>query len=350
MIKVGIAGASGYTGLELIRLLLNHAETELSVLTSETYKGKSIADVFPSLNGIIDIELQPLDRGALITCDVVFLALPHMAGMDKLPQLMKSDCKIVDLSADYRLNDASAYPEWYKVPHSHPELLSKVVYGLPELHREKIKSAQMVANPGCYPTSVILALAPLMKTDWVDFSSIISDSKSGVSGAGRKPSITTHYCEADEGVSPYGLAGHRHTPEMEQELSALAGEPVQISFSPHLIPMSRGMLSTIYIDLKKKFLGKYVNEDEVINHYQEFYKDEYFVRVLGKDKFANTHAVSGSNFCDIGIKLDTRVNRLVLTSALDNLVKGASGQAIQNMNIMLGFEEKTGLQLPGIFP
>jgi N-acetyl-gamma-glutamyl-phosphate reductase len=243
------------------------------------------------------------------------------------------------------LNDADAYPEWYSLTHTHPELLSQAVYGLPELHREKIKTAQVVANPGCYPTSVILALAPLMNTDWVDLNSIISDSKSGVSGAGRKPSLATQYSEANEGLSPYGLAGHRHTPEMEQELSSLAGKSINISFSPHLIPMSRGMLSTVYINLKKKLC-----DDDLIQHYQKFYSDEYFVRVLGKDKFANTHSVAGSNFCDIGIKVDERVNRLVLTSSLDNLIKGASGQAIQNMNIMLGFEEKTGLQSPALFP
>ena len=345
MIKIGIAGASGYTGLELIRLLEDRSETELSVLTSETYQGKSIADVFPSLNGIVDIELQALDTKILKSCDLVFLALPHTAGMDKLSDLMKSDCKIVDLSADYRLKDAGAYPEWYSLTHTHPELLPQVIYGLPELYREKIKNAQAVANPGCYPTSVILGLAPLMKTDWVDLKSIISDSKSGISGAGRKPSITTHFCEANEGVNPYGIAGHRHTPEMEQELANLAGKPINISFSPHLIPMSRGMLSTIYINLKKK-----LGDDDLIEHYQNFYRDEFFVRILSKDKFASTHFVSGSNFCDIGIKVDSRVNRIIVTSALDNLIKGASGQAIQNMNIMLGLEEKTGLQSPAIFP
>lgn len=345
MVKVGIAGASGYTGLELIRLLAYHPEVELSVLTSETYKGKSVAEAFPSLNGIIDMDLQSLDCNIIKSCDVVFLALPHTAGMDIFPQLMKSNCKVVDLSADYRLKDADAYPEWYSLTHTHPELLSQVVYGLPELHREKIKNAQGIANPGCYPTSVILGLAPLLKTGWVDLNSIVSDSKSGVSGAGRKASITTQFSEANEGVKPYGLAGHRHTPEIEQELSSLAGQPVKISFSPHLIPMNRGMLSTIYINLKNKR-----TDDDLIKHYQKFYRDEFFVRVLGKDKFAGTHSVSGSNFCDIGIKADSRVNRLVITSALDNLVKGASGQAIQNMNIMLGFDEKSGLQSPAIFP
>ena len=345
MIKVGIAGASGYTGLELIRLLANHTKVKLSVLTSETYQNNSIADVFPSLNGIIDINLQSLDSKALQSCDVVFLALPHTAGMDLLPQLMESDCKVIDLSADYRLKNPDDYLEWYSMTHTHPELLSQVVYGLPELNREKIKNAKGVANPGCYPTSVILALAPLLKTDWIDFESIISDSKSGISGAGRKTTITTHFAEANEGLTPYSLANHRHTPEIEQELSNLAGKPIKISFSPHLIPMNRGMLSTIYINLTNKLNDEHLNE-----HYEKFYGNEFFVRILDKGKFAKTQSVSGSNFCDIGIKLDNRVNRLVLTSAIDNLIKGASGQAIQNMNIMLGFEEKTGLQSPAIFP
>ena len=345
MIKVGIAGASGYTGLELIRLLANHTKVKLSVLTSETYQNNSIADVFPSLNGIIDINLQSLDSKALQSCDVVFLALPHTAGMDLVPQLMESDCKVIDLSADYRLKNPDDYLEWYSVTHTHPELLSQVVYGLPELNREKIKNAKGVANPGCYPTSVILALAPLLKTDWIDFESIISDSKSGISGAGRKTSITTHFAEANEGLTPYSLVNHRHTPEIEQELSNLAGKPIKISFSPHLIPMNRGMLSTIYINLTNK-----LNDEHLTEHYEKFYGNEFFVRILDKGKFAKTQSVSGSNFCDIGIKLDNRVNRLVLTSAIDNLIKGASGQAIQNMNIMLGFEEKTGLQSPAIFP
>ena len=345
MIKVGIAGASGYTGLELIRLLANHPEVELSVLTSETYKEKSIADVFPSLNGIININLQSLDVEILKSCDVIFLALPHTIGMDILPELLKSNCKVIDLSADYRLKNADTYSEWYSLTHTHPEFLSQVIYGLPELHREKIKSAQGVANPGCYPTSVILAIAPLQKTDWVDLESIVSDSKSGVSGAGRKTSITTQFSEANEGVTPYGLASHRHTPEIEQELSNLVGKPIKISFSPHLIPMSRGMLSTIYINLNHK-----LKDENQIEHYENFYSDELFVRVLDKGKFASTHFVSGSNFCDIGIKVDSRVNRLVITSAIDNLIKGASGQAIQNMNIMLGFGEATGLRSPGMFP
>jgi N-acetyl-gamma-glutamyl-phosphate reductase len=345
MIKIGIAGASGYTGLELIRLLVMHPDVELVVLTSETFQGQKIAEVFPSLNGIVDLQLRPLDENIANDCDVLFLALPHTTAMSKLPAYLQSDCKVIDLSADYRLKDPDAYTDWYSVTHTHPELLEQAVYGLPELHREAIKSARFIANPGCYPTSVILALAPLLKTDWVDLGSIISDSKSGVSGAGRKPSLTTQYSEVNEGVSPYGLADHRHTPEMEQEISNLAGKPVRITFSPHLMPMTRGMLSTVYINLNQAF-----TDEKLVEHYRDFYKDESFIRVLNPGKFASSHHVLSSNFCDIGLKVDSRNQRLIITSALDNLIKGASGQAIQNMNIMLGLNEKTGLMAPAIFP
>lgn len=345
MVKIGIAGASGYTGLELIRLLAGHPEAELTVLTSETFQGQNIAEVFPSLNGVLDIKLRPLDDSITKDCSVLFLALPHIAAMDKLPIYLQSDCKIIDLSADYRLKDPEDYSDWYSVTHTHPELLEQAVYGLPELHRQAIQTARFIANPGCYPTSVILALAPLLKTGWVDLSSIISDSKSGVSGAGRKPSLSTHYAEVNEGISPYGLAGHRHTPEMEQELSALAGKPVRLTFSPHLIPMTRGMLSTVYINLNEA-----LSDEKLVEHYRNFYKDEHFVRVLNPGKFASSQHVLSSNFCDIGLKVDSRNQRLIITSALDNLIKGASGQAIQNMNIMLGLDEKMGLSSPAIFP
>ena len=345
MIKVGIAGASGYTGLELIRLLVGHPGVELTVLTSETFQGQNIAEVFPSLNGIVDLELRPLDNNIAKDCQVLFLALPHTMAMSKLPDYLQSDCKIIDLSADYRLKDPKAYTDWYSVTHTNPELLEKAVYGLPELHRQAIQSAQLVANPGCYPTSVVLALAPLLKTDWVDLGSIISDSKSGVSGAGRKPSLTNHFAEVNEGISPYGLADHRHTPEMEQELSALAGKSVRLTFSPHLVPMTRGMLSTVYINL-----NQVITDEKLVEHYRSFYKGENFIRVLNPGKFASSHHVLSSNFCDIGLKVDSRNQRLIITSALDNLIKGASGQAVQNMNIMLGLDEKTGLMAPAIFP
>ena len=345
MVKIGIAGASGYTGLELIRLLVRHPGVELTVLTSETFQGQNIAEVFPSLNGIVDLELRPLDNNIAKDCQVLFLALPHTLAMSKLPDYLQSDCKIIDLSADYRLKDPKAYTDWYSVTHTNPELLEKAVYGLPELHRQAIQSAQLVANPGCYPTSVVLALAPLLKTDWVDLGSIISDSKSGVSGAGRKPSLTSHFAEVNEGISPYGLADHRHTPEMEQELSALAGKSVRLTFSPHLVPMTRGMLSTVYINLNQA-----ITDEKLVEHYRSFYKGGNFIRVLNPGKFASSHHVLSSNFCDIGLKVDSRNQRLIITSALDNLIKGASGQAVQNMNIMLGLDEKTGLMAPAIFP
>jgi len=345
MVKIGIAGASGYTGLELIRLLVGHPGVELTVLTSETFQGQNIAEVFPSLNGVVDLELRPLDNNIAKDCQVLFLALPHTLAMSKLPDYLQSDCKIIDLSADYRLKDPKAYTDWYSVTHTNPELLEKAVYGLPELHRQAIQSAQLVANPGCYPTSVVLALAPLLKTDWVDLGSIISDSKSGVSGAGRKPSLTSHFAEVNEGISPYGLADHRHTPEMEQELSALAGKSVRLTFSPHLVPMTRGMLSTVYINLNQA-----ITDEKLVEHYRSFYKGENFIRVLNPGKFASSHHVLSSNFCDIGLKVDSRNQRLIITSALDNLIKGASGQAVQNMNIMLGLDEKTGLMAPAIFP
>jgi N-acetyl-gamma-glutamyl-phosphate reductase len=345
MIKIGIAGASGYTGLELIRLLTGHPDVELAFLTSETFQGQNIADVFPSLNRVIDLTLRPLDDRITKDCSVLFLALPHLAVMDKLPIYLQSNCKIIDLSADFRLKDPKAYSDWYSVTHTHPELLEQAVYGLPELYREAIQTARFIANPGCYPTSVILALAPLLKTGWVDLDSIISDSKSGVSGAGRKPSLTTHYTEVNEGISPYGLGSHRHTPEMEQELSVLAGKPVRVTFSPHLIPMTRGMLSTVYINLNKP-----ISDEKLVEHYRNFYKDEHFVRVLNPGKFASSNHVLSSNFCDIGLKVDSRNQRIIITSALDNLIKGASGQAVQNMNIMLGLNENTGIMSPAIYP
>jgi N-acetyl-gamma-glutamyl-phosphate reductase len=297
------------------------------------------------LNEVVDLRLQSLDDSITKDCSVLFLALPHKVAMGKLPIYLQSDCKIIDLSADYRLKDPQVYQNWNSFNHKHPELLEQAIYGLPELHREVIQTARLIANPGCYPTSVILALAPLLKTDWVDLDSIISDSKSGVSGAGRKPSLATHYTEVNEGVNPYGLGSHRHTPEIEQELSILAGKPVRITFAPHLVPMTRGMLSTIYINLNKT-----ISDEKLVEHYRHFYKKEYFIRVLNADNFASSHHVLYSNFCDIGLKVDSRNQRLIITSALDNLIKGASGQAVQNMNILLGLNEKTGLMAPAIFP
>jgi N-acetyl-gamma-glutamyl-phosphate reductase len=345
MKKISIAGATGYTGIELLRLLVKHPEVEIATLTAESHAGKNIAAVAPSLKGWVDQTLVKLSPKVAQECDVLFLALPHTTSMEHVPELLKSDCKIIDLSADYRLQDAQVYGDWYQTPHLNPEVIKKAVYGLPELHRKAIQKAQLVANPGCYPTGAILALAPLMQQDWADRQSIIIDSKSGVSGAGRKLSQTTQFCEANESVAAYGLGEHRHTPEIEQELSGLAGQDLTVSFSPHLMPVTRGLLTTAYVPLKKK-----MDRQALHDHFAKFYKNERFVRVLEAGQYANTAHVAGSNFCDIGVQVDTRNQRAIVTSAIDNLMKGASSQAIQNMNLMLGIDETTGLDAPPLFP
>lgn len=344
-IKASVAGASGYAGLELVRLLVRHPEVELVTLTSEASRGKRISDISPSLKGWADHELAALTPDIAVNCDVLFLALPHTTAMEFVPTFLGCSCKVIDLSADFRLHDPKVFEEWYNTPHHQPKHLSEAVYGLPELHRGKIRSAKLVANPGCYPTSIILALAPLMDTDWVDFSTIIADSKSGVSGAGRKANMTTQFAECNEGLSPYKLAAHRHTPEIEQELSSLAKRDIRLTFSPHLAPMTRGLLSTVYANMAKEFAFK-----DLAERYNSFYKDEPFIRILDSGVFTNTHFVIHSNYCDIGLQIDARNQRVIITSVIDNLIKGASGQAIQNLNIMLGIGETTGLDFPAVFP
>jgi N-acetyl-gamma-glutamyl-phosphate reductase len=272
-------------------------------------------------------------------------ALPHKAAMEVVPTFLKLKKKVIDLSADYRLQDAAEYGKWYE-PHMNPELLKQAVYGLPEIRRAKIAKAKLVANPGCYPTSIILGLAPLLSHGMIDTSTIIADSKSGVSGAGRSVKTDNLYCEVNEGFKAYGVGGvHRHIPEIEQELSLIAEKSVTISFTPHLVPMDRGILSTIYATPVKN-----VTTDGLIKLYSDFYKNEGFVRVLPEAQFPSTAYVRGSNFCDIGLTVDQRTGRVIIVSALDNLVKGASGQAVQNMNIICGFPENTGLEGLGLFP
>ena len=345
MAKIGIAGASGYTGVELLRLLTNHPKAEIVFLSSETYQGQPVTKVFPSLGGFTNIKFTSLEFVSGDDCDIIFLALPHTPSMKKVPAFLKKNAKVIDLSADYRLKDPAIFEKWYAVPHQQPELLKEAVYGLPEIHREAIMSAQLVANPGCYPTSITLGLAPLITENWVDLSCIVADSKSSISGAGRKASLGMQFSEANEGVSAYQIATHRHTPEIEQELSALANTDVQVSFSPHLIPMTRGMLSTVYINLKKD-----MSVEDLVEHFQKFYKEEPFIRILPPGKYASTHFTTASNFCDIGVQADRRNRRAIVTCAIDNLIKGASGQAIQNMNLMLGISETSGLNFPGVFP
>lgn len=342
-----VIGATGYTGGELLRLLINHNKIEIGTLTSESYAGKIVSELHPNLNGLIDKNFVDLNINEVIeTSDVIFVALPHGASNEIISKIysIKDDVKLIDLSGDFRFDDLTVYEEWYKIKHANPELNKKAVFGLPELYKDKIKKAKLIANPGCYPTSAILGTAPLLKNKLVKHD-IIVDSKSGVSGAGKKLTNNTHFPEANENFSAYGIANHRHSPEIQQEMEKLYGNKVNLSFTPHLVPINRGILTTIYMTY-----NKFVETNEVISLYREFFKDCPFVRVLDEGKFPQTKAVLGSNYCDIGIKSDKRTGRVIVISAIDNLVKGASGQAIQNMNLMMGFDEKEGLKVVPLYP
>jgi N-acetyl-gamma-glutamyl-phosphate reductase len=345
-LNIAIAGSSGYTGGELYRILLHHPRAAVTAVTSEKSAGKPLTDIFPHLAGLTNLVCEPLDPDTIAKkSDIVFLALPHMTAQEAAYRFHKLGKKVVDLSADYRLSDPALYEKWYEHCHQYPELLKSAVYGLPELHREKIKQASLVANPGCYPTGAILGLAPLLKQGLVDPGSIVIDSKSGVSGAGRSPSPAHHFPEVNEGLMAYKIGTHRHTPEIEQELSALARSAVTVSFTPHLIPMNRGILSTIYARFTRE-----TDTARLHRLYEEHYGKEPFVRLLPVGRFPNVRNVKGSNFCDIGVYADPRTGRAVVVTALDNLVKGASGQAVQNMNLMTGSEETEGLRFAGLFP
>jgi N-acetyl-gamma-glutamyl-phosphate reductase len=345
MINVGIVGASGYTGVELARLLCNCPDVKLTVATSRQYKGKKLADVYPNLAGMVDIVCEDLSTAEMADrADLFFTAVPHQTAMAIVPDLLKAGKKVIDLSADFRLHDAEVYEKWYQ-NHTAQEHLAEAVYGLPELHRQQIVGTRLVANPGCYPTSVILGLAPLLKLGAIEPETIIVDSKSGASGAGRLPQTGTLFCEVTDGFKAYKVASHRHTPEMEQEISLLSKKPVTISFTPHLLPITRGILSTIYAKLTGPMSDSEVNEI-----YKSFYKDEPFVRLCGSGSYPATQFVRGSNFCDIGFKVDDRTGRIVILSAIDNLVKGAAGQAIQNMNLMCNLPETRGLLAVPLFP
>jgi N-acetyl-gamma-glutamyl-phosphate reductase len=345
-LKIGIVGSSGYTGGELFRLLLHHPRATVAAVTSEKSAGKPITDIFPQLLGLTDLVCEPLDPETIAKkADLVFLALPHVTAQDAAFRFHKLGRKVVDLSADYRLADPALYEKWYEHCHQYPDLLKTAVYGLPELHRDDIRKASLVANPGCYPTSAVLGLAPLLKKKMLDLESIVIDSKSGVSGAGRSPSLAHHYPEVNEGCMAYKIGTHRHTPEIEQELSLIAGGQVTVSFTPHLVPMNRGILTTIYAKL-----SSLADAGEVRALFREHFRNEPFVRVLAAGQFPNVRNVRGSNFCDIGVTVDPRTGRAVVVTAIDNLVKGASGQAIQNMNLMTAFEETEGLKFAGMFP
>lgn len=346
MIKVSIIGATGYTGVELLRFLSRHPEAEIVGLTSQSYAGQAFTDIFPSARRFTELLCEEQDPARLADkSDVVFTALPHGVSMEVAAAVVEHGKKVIDLGADYRFDDVKVYEEWYKVEHKTPDLAVEAVYGLPEIRRAEIRKARIVGNPGCYPTSITLGLAPLLKNKLVDTKTVIIDSKSGVSGGGRGLNLAFHYAECNENFKAYNIGVHRHTPEIEQELSKLAGEKLIVSFTPHLVPMTRGILSTIYASLHNT-----TSPDELLALYREFYKDEYFVRIMDQGQYPQTKWVAGANFCDIGLTVDPRTNRVVVVSAIDNLVKGASGQAIQNMNILFGLPEKTGLEYPGMWP
>jgi N-acetyl-gamma-glutamyl-phosphate reductase len=346
MIKAGIIGASGYTGAELARILCNHPEVEISVATSRQYAGQPLSNIFPNLRNKINkiCENLPVDE-LCQRADIFFTAVPHKTAMDLVPILLAAGKKVIDLSADFRLRDVAIYEQWYQ-PHSSSHLLKEAVYGLPELYRQDIAGCRLVANPGCYPTSIILGLAPLLKAGAIQPQTIIADSKSGTSGAGRTAATGTLFCEVHDGFRPYKVGRtHRHTPEIEQELSNLAGQAVSVTFTPHLLPIARGILSTVYASLTPGF-----NQKDISELYHGQYEGEPFIRLLEDDVFPATQFVRGSNFCDISFKIDPATQRIIIMSTIDNIVKGASGQAVQNMNIMCGFAETAGLGIVPLFP
>ncbi len=345
-VKVSIIGATGYTGAELVRILYRHPAVELVALTTRSYTGMPMHQVYPHLFKYNHLTCEEADLARIFEIsDVVFIALPHGHAMPVALEGARYGKKVIDLGADFRFNDYRVYEQWYKVEHQAKKLLPEAVYALPEINREEIKGAWLIANPGCYPTSAILALAPLLKQKLVDPASIVVDSKSGVSGAGRGISLGSHFSEVNENFKAYNVALHRHTPEIEQELSRIAGQQITITFTPHLLPVTRGILSTVYAQLSSG-----VAVEQIRELYRNYYKDEFFVRVLPDGTLPQTKWVAGTNHCDLGLTVDTRTGRVIVISAIDNVVKGASGQAVQNMNIICGLPEDTALAGPGLYP
>lgn len=340
MLKVGIFGATGYTGAELVRLLVRHSHIKLNYLSTNQYVGKSFSDVFPAYKGILDMPCSALTTDNL-DIDLAFTALPHHEAYKVVKPLLDSGKKVIDLSADFRLKNYERYKTWYG-DHPYFELTKFAAYGLPELFRELIKNSNLVANPGCYPTSAILPLYPLLKEGLIKNDRIIVDSKSGVTGAGRGLSLKTHFCEVYGGFKAYNVTVHRHQPEIEEILSNV--KDVSVLFTPHLLPIKRGILTTTYTTLNLD-----ISEDEVYEIYDKYYGAERFIRIF-KDELPTIEGVVGSNYCDIAFRIDKRCNQLVTISVIDNLTKGASGQAVQNMNVMCGFPEEEGLLVPPLFP
>lgn len=340
MIKAGIIGATGYAGQQLVWILHNHKNVEIKFLCSHTYAEKDFSKVYNNYEKVINIKCINIQKAENILneIDVLFIALPHGKSFKIVEKALNNGIKVIDLGADFRLEDKTTYEKWYGVEHKAPELIKKAVYGLCEINREKIKNKNLVANPGCYTTASILALYPLLKNNVIKKDSIIVDAKSGVSGSGRGLSVPSLYSECNESIKAYKVASHRHTPEIEQELSKALGENVFLTFTPHLVPMNRGILSTCYGTLKEN-----ISQEELYKIYHDFYGKESFIRIV--DDLPETKYVRGSNYCDIGIRVDKRCNRVIVISAIDNLIKGAAGQAVQNMNIIFGLNENEGINM-----
>ena len=346
MIKVGIIGATGYAGGELVRILMGHKDAEIKWYGSRSYVDQKYADVYRNMFQIVDAKCMDDNMEELADqVDVIFTATPQGLCASLVNEEILSKTKIIDLSADFRLKDVNVYEEWYKIEHKAPQYIDEAVYGLCEINRDLVKSARIVANPGCYTTCSILTAYPLTKEGLIDMSTLIIDAKSGTSGAGRGAKLPNLYCEVNENIKAYGVATHRHTPEIEEQLGYASGEKVVLNFTPHLVPMNRGILATEYATLKKK-----VTYEEVKAVYDQYYAKEKFVRVLDRDVCPETKWVEGSNYVDIGFKIDPRTNRIIMMGAIDNLVKGAAGQAIQNMNLLFGLDETEGLIQVPMFP
>ena len=346
MIKVGIIGATGYAGGELVRILMGHKDAEIKWYGSRSYVDQKYADVYRNMFQIVDAKCMDDNMEELADqVDVIFTATPQGLCASLVNEEILSKTKINDLSADFRLKDVNVYEEWYKIEHKAPQYIDEAVYGLCEINRDLVKSAKIVANPGCYTTCSILTAYPLAKEGLIDMSTLIIDAKSGTSGAGRGAKLPNLYCEVNENIKAYGVATHRHTPEIEEQLGYASGEKVVLNFTPHLVPMNRGILATEYATLKKK-----VTYEEVKAVYDQYYAKEKFVRVLDRDVCPETKWVEGSNYVDIGFKIDPRTNRIIMMGAIDNLVKGAAGQAVQNMNLLFGLPEDEGLELVPMFP
>ena len=346
MIKVGIIGATGYAGGELVRILMGHKEAEIVWYGSRSYIDQKYADVYRNMFQIVDAKCMDDNIEALADqVDVIFTATPQGFLASVINENILGKTKIVDLSADFRIKDVKVYEKWYGIEHKSPQFIEEAVYGLCEVNRDKVKGARLIANPGCYTTCSILTAYPLAKEGIIDMRTLIVDAKSGTSGAGRGAKVPNLFCEVNENMKAYGVASHRHTPEIEEQLGYASGENVTISFTPHLVPMNRGILATEYATLKKDVTG-----EEVKAIYDKYYADEKFVRVLGEGVCPETKWVEGSNYVDIGFKLDPRTNRIVMMGAIDNLVNGAAGQAVQNMNLLFGLPESEGLELVPMFP